>query len=376
MKITIVFGAFFPVPPIRGGAVEKAWFDLGRAFALRDHDIVMISRAVPEFHHEEVVEGVKHIRIRGYDAPRSLIWLKLMDLIYSMRALWRIPQSDIVVTNTFWLPILMRVVRRGNIYIHVGRYPKGQMRVYGNAARLQSPSHAIAHAIEREVPRWRNKVAVIPYPAPKLLAAAAPPAIAEREKTILFVGRVHPEKGVHLLIEAFAALPRYLAEEWKLSIVGPAEDELGGGGENYLASLKAAAAHSAGTVFFRGPIFDPAHLEQHLGAARLFVYPSLAERGESFGLAPLEAMAHGCAVMVSKLDCFNDFVREDQTGFVFDHRSENPAQSLRDKLEKIMLDSAALARVAEAGRRASADFSLDRVTDQFLHDFSSILTDA
>src|SRR5579862_3380431 len=30
LKITIVQGAFFPVPPLMGGAVEKVWFTLGR----------------------------------------------------------------------------------------------------------------------------------------------------------------------------------------------------------------------------------------------------------------------------------------------------------------------------------------------------------
>ena len=33
MNITIVQGAFKPVPPVTGGSVEKLWFDLGREFA-------------------------------------------------------------------------------------------------------------------------------------------------------------------------------------------------------------------------------------------------------------------------------------------------------------------------------------------------------
>ena len=43
MKITIVLGAFFPVPPIMGGAVEKVWFALGQEFARRGHEVVQIS---------------------------------------------------------------------------------------------------------------------------------------------------------------------------------------------------------------------------------------------------------------------------------------------------------------------------------------------
>ena len=35
MKITIVQGAFLPVPPLMGGAVENIWFALGQDFARR-----------------------------------------------------------------------------------------------------------------------------------------------------------------------------------------------------------------------------------------------------------------------------------------------------------------------------------------------------
>ena len=375
MKITIVLGAFFPVPPIRGGAVEKIWFALGQEFARRGHKVVQISRAVPEFHCEEILSGVKHLRVRGFAAPRSLFWLKILDLIYSLRAMSILPEADIVVTNTFWLPILLRNSKRGKMYVHVARYPKGQMRFYARAARLQAPSQVVAQAIAEEAPLLKDKIAVIAYPAPRSLMDRAPLPIDEREKIILFVGRVHPEKGVHLLVDAFASMPRELSSEWKLSILGPAEEEFGGGGERYLIELKRVAAKAGGKVFFAGPIFNLAALQQSFRAARLFVYPSLAERGESFGLAPLEAMAHACAVIVSNLNCFNDFIREGETGFVFNHRSNNPAQALRDKIEKVIVDPMLLAHVSEAGYRKSADYSLDHIADQFLHDFSSLVVE-
>jgi glycosyltransferase involved in cell wall biosynthesis len=375
MKITIVLGAFFPVPPIRGGAVEKIWFALGQEFARRGHEVVQISRAVPEFHREEILSGVKHLRVRGFAAPRSLFWLKILDLIYSLRAMSILPEANIVVTNTFWLPILLRNPKRGKMYVHVARYPKGQIRFYARAARLQAPSQVVAQAIAEEAPLLKDKIAVIAYPAPISLMDRALLPINEREKIILFVGRVHPEKGVHLLVDAFANMPRELSSEWKLSILGPAEEEFGGGGERYLIELKRVAAKAGGKVFFPGPIFNLAALEQSFRAAKLFVYPSLAEHGESFGLAPLEAMAHACAVIVSNLNCFNDFIREGQTGFVFNHRSNNPAQALRDKIEKVIVDPMLLARVSEAGYRKSADYSLDHIADQFLHDFSSLVVE-
>jgi len=49
-------------------------------------------------------------------------------------------------------------------------------------------------------------------------------------------------------------------------------------------------------------------------------------------------MAHGCAVLVSDLACFHDFIRDHETGFIFNHRSLNPAGALRQKLEAAMAD--------------------------------------
>ncbi len=369
MKITIVLGAFFPVPPIRGGAVEKAWFALAKEFAKQGHEVTMISRAVPQLPAQEQADGIDHVRIRGFDAPGSLMWLKVLDLIYSVRAIAALSPADIVVTNTFWLPILLGG-GAGKIYVHVARYPKGQIRFYSKAARLQSPSGAIARAIEEEAPRLKDRVKTIPYPAPQAAISAIP--ISERPKTILFVGRVHPEKGIHLLVEAFAGLPSEIRQEWELSIVGPTDQNLGGGGEEYLDDLKRLAKPLAGRVRFQGPVFEPAALERQFLSARLFVYPSLAERGESFGLAPLEAMAHGCAVMVSNLECFSDFIRDGETGFIFDHR-EQPVAKLRDKLAKAIRDENTLVQIAENGLRKSSEYSVDRVANRFLHDFSSLL---
>src|SRR6266705_6215264 len=124
MKITIVTGAFLPVPPIMGGAVEKVWFALARKFTRRGHEVVIMSRKIPELPREEIVDGVRHLRVAGFDTPRSLLWLKALDLIYSIRTMSILPAADIVVTNTFWLPILLRDSRRGKVYVHVGRFPK------------------------------------------------------------------------------------------------------------------------------------------------------------------------------------------------------------------------------------------------------------
>ncbi len=371
MRITIVLGAFLPVPPVMGGAVEKVWFALGQEFARRGHEVVQISRATPEFARTEIRDGVTHLRVRGYNAPHSLLWLKALDFLYSIRARRTLPKADIVVTNTFWLPMFLWNEKRGKVYVHVARFPKGQMRFYQHCARLQAPSQCVARAIMAEVPAAKANVKVIPYPRPAPSDGDAP-LFANRPRKILYVGRVHPEKGVHLLLDAFRQLPPSLVQAWKLSIVGPWESKLGGGGEGYWKQLRAAATALGDSVKFHSAIFDTVALEAEFQSAQLFVYPSLAETGETFGLAPLEAMAHGCAVLVSNLECFHDFIRDGETGFIFDHRLEEPVKALQRKMETLLNDNQSRARVAEVGWRKSNEYSLTEVADRFLADFQLV----
>ena len=194
MKITIVLGAFFPVPPVMGGAVEKVWFALAQEFARRGHEVVQVSRAVPRFPAKETIGGVKHLRLRGFDAPRSLIWLKVLDLLYSIRTMSILPKADIIVTNTFWLPLLLRNSKRGRVYVHVARYPKGQTRFYGKAARLQAPSHAVARAVMDEAPKLASRVSVIPYPAPGSTSGSAPPRSINGRKSFFLLAAFIPKK--------------------------------------------------------------------------------------------------------------------------------------------------------------------------------------
>ncbi|MCX6967509.1 MAG: glycosyltransferase family 4 protein [Verrucomicrobia bacterium] len=358
------------MPPLMGGAVEKIWFALGKEFARRGHEVVHISRLCNGLPREEVIEGVRHVRVPGYDTPGSLLLLKGCDLLYSLRALRVLPQADILLTNTFWLPMLVRSKRPGKLYVHAARYPKGQMRFYAHADRLQTVSQPIKEAIEREVPELADKVRCISNP----LSGAVPSLVpVEREKQILYVGRVHPEKGIALLLEAMSLIPEPKRAGWKLVVVGPAEARYGGGGESYLEELRRRAEKIKDHVVWTGAIFDPECLDIHYRSASLFVYPSLAEKGETFGLAPLEAMAQGCPALVSNLDCFRDFIVEDCNGFVFDHRSANPAQALAAKLQELIGDPERLARAAVFAHQRAGEFSLERIAGQYLADFQSLL---
>ena len=357
-----------------GGAVEKVWFALGQEFVRRGCEVLQISRAHPELTAEETIEGVRHLRVRGYSQPRSLVWLKWLDLLYSWRVRRVLPVSDILVTNTFWLPLLVRQKDRGRLYVHVARGPKGQMRWYGHASRLQAVSRAIAEQIIAEAPQLQSKVRVIPNALPFRIEEVED---RKREQVILYLGRVHPEKGIELFLRSLDRLPAQLLAEWKVRIVGPHEPHLGGGGEAFLQRLQKLGPSSDAQIEWCGKIFDPQQLTAHYRSSLVFVYPTLAETGEAMPVAPLEAMANGCVPLVSKLDCFRDYVSDGMTGFVFDHRGPEPEKNLAERLTAVLqLGREQILKIGRAARLQAGEFELEKVAPRYLDDFASLLNNA
>lgn len=111
----------------------------------------------------------------------------------------------------------------------------------------------------------------------------------KRKKRLLFLGRIHPKKGLDLLLPAWAALKRQ-HEEWELVIAGPDEQSHG-------QSMRALAV-SLGlgdTIVFAGTVTGKAKLAL-LHSADLFILPSYSE---GMPMSLLEAMACGIPVLAT-----------------------------------------------------------------------------
>jgi glycosyltransferase involved in cell wall biosynthesis len=367
MRINILQGPFLPVPPLRGGAVGKMWFHLESEFAARGHQVTHVSRLCDGLPAREERHNVQHLRVRGADQSRSLARNLLHDFFYAWRAARVAPDADITITNTFWAPALLGP-RHGAIYVDVQRMPKGQLRLYGRAARLRANSSAVREAIVAEAPALATRVRVIPNPLPY----ASQPAVVwkKKERTMAFVGRLHPEKGIELLLEAWGrGQTSGRLRGWQLELVGPVKTGEGGGGEAWLRALK--GRFPLADVVWHEPIYDEAALAGVYERASVFVYPSIAEKGETFGVAVLEAMSWGAVPVVSDLACFRDFVEPGRNGWAFNHRGDDAVSGLCAALERAtQTDARAIAERAVGVRKTH---SRPAIAERFLADFGEVV---
>lgn len=190
----------------------------------------------------------------------------------------------------------------------------------------------------------RSKTVVVSHPVPK-------PAQSDYNnsgKTVLFMGRLHPMKGVRLLVEAFGKV-RDSMPSARLIICGDGKPE-------YVDKVRQDIRDNGlgRAVDYRGFV-EGEEKERAFRDASVLVLPT---QRENFGIVVAEAMVRGVPVVVTKGYQLWRLVSETGSGFVVERDSESVKRAivtlLRDpKLREIM---------AERGRAvAEEEFSLESV---------------
>lgn len=125
----------------------------------------------------------------------------------------------------------------------------------------------------------------VPGPAPKTARAI---------RTLLFLGRIHPVKGVDILLRAWAEVSGGF-HDWRLMVVGTDAGYTDRPG--YLEEMKSLSAQlQLKRVEFSDPLYGEAKWSAYR-AAELFVLPS---HSENFGITVAEALAAGTPAIVTR----------------------------------------------------------------------------
>jgi glycosyltransferase involved in cell wall biosynthesis len=156
------------------------------------------------------------------------------------------------------------------------------------ALRAATCFHATAESEYEDIRRlgFRQPVCIIPNGIDVPPLEKTP---SSDRRQLLFLGRIHPKKGVDILLHAWQIVERQFPD-WDLHIVGP---DNGG----YLTEMQALAVQlRLMRVVFCGPLFGEEKLSAYR-AADLFVLPT---HSENFGMAVAEALAVGTPAIVTK----------------------------------------------------------------------------
>jgi len=130
-------------------------------------------------------------------------------------------------------------------------------------------------------------VAVIPNGV--AIPGTARSSAVPRYRTLLFLGRIDPIKGIEYLIEAWSRLHTSLPD-WQIRIVGPSS---GGYGDRLSARV---AQEKLPRLEIVGPAYG-AQRDEELANAEVLVLPT---RSENFGMVVAEALAAGIPVVCSQ----------------------------------------------------------------------------
>ena len=201
-------------------------------------------------------------------------------------------------------------------------------------------THAIHNAVSEE--RFRR-------PDPKLLQRFRRALAGDEERLVLYVGRLDPEKGVEVLLQAFAAV---LAERLRARLVLAGSGKL----EEELRKKSASLGVDKSTVF--AGYVQGETLNYLYRCADVLAVPSLYE---PFGIVALEGMICGTPVVASDTGGLSEILRSSGDGVLV--KPGSIADWFR-ALIAILSDAEARRKIGENGRRkAQRVYSWKRVAE-------------
>lgn len=211
--------------------------------------------------------------------------------------------------------------------------------------RVLAPSHdleeiLVRYGVRRPVEVMMTGVPIPPEASPtERLAAKRELGVEPPVKTLLFVGRIAREKNLDLLLDSLVLLCRRL----------PGVKLLLAGDGPYRPSLERAVIARGLSPWVRclGWVSHDRIQTVYL-AADLFMSTSLTE---TQGLAPLEAMAAGCPVVVARGPGVVELIADGRSGLIVDPDRERIAEAA----ERVLVDPALAEALAAGGRERAKE---------------------
>jgi glycosyltransferase involved in cell wall biosynthesis len=218
---------------------------------------------------------------------------------------------------------------------------------------------ACSQWVQQELAKADIPSEVIHWPVPS--PAAGFVRNPSEHPLFVFCGRLDVEKGVALLLRAFARLHAENSSA-RLRIIGQ-------GPERENLEQLAASLGISDSVFFLGWL-SPLEIEQHLRDPWCSVVPSVW--AEPYGLVAAEAIIHGVPVVASSSGGLSEIVEDGVSGMLFPNNDEN---ALTDCLRAIAQGRIFLLHTLpdEVTQRAMETFSMTRHIGRLRQIFAEVV---
>ena len=230
--------------------------------------------------------------------------------------------------------------------------------------------HAITNAEKEQVLKlgFENRVEVVPnginpaafevMPGPARLLHRFPALNGKR--VILFLGRLHPKKGLDILARSFSTIARRF-EDVMLLVAGP--DKFGT--REHMESILRAQGVLDRTVF-AGLLTGEDKLSA-MSCADLFVLPS---HSDVLGIAVLEAMAARLPVVITS-KCEFPEVSENQAGLVVEVNEE----AIANAIGRLLADADLSGQMGQQGHKLVAErYTWQAAADSMLDTYRGLVS--
>jgi glycosyltransferase involved in cell wall biosynthesis len=414
MKIALVYPhSIIPVPRVRVfDALAIVNYEIARRLA-KDHEVMVYSRRGPgdnrTDHHEGVtfrrvsvapdrsmsaLQLLDHLGVTPAERPFRLRWLYYAFFAAQVALDLRKWAPDVIHIHgpTNFIPVMhffnapARIVLHAHDYALVDFDRELILRRLSNATLVLGCSNFVVDACRRRFPEIADRCHTLHNGVDRRFFAIR--SRPEQSQTVLFVGRLSPEKGVHVLVDAFTRVAgRHGSAD--LRLVGPLDvapkqfvdplrrDMLFAGLEgfyahpqSYLTALERSARWLGSRVRFEGPVANNAIAALHADAG-LFVFPSIWQ--EPFGIPLIEAMAAGLPVIATTSGAFPEIVQHGVTGLLVERG--NP-EGLADAIARLLADPSLRVRMGAAGRARAAElFTWDRAVARLVELYDAAMKD-
>lgn len=368
-KIIFTVTPIFSIPPRSAAAVETWMYQVGQRTGIPNRIACIKNEDYSDFLKVNDHCSVHRIGFSRLYKRLFQKWTRLDPLPYSQRILniakdFNVTDDSVIIVHNS-IKLYRQIRKRAPhakmvMHMHNAFEPDGlDQNVKMIVPSMFLKKHYQAYLPDADIAIVPNGIDLEAYQKNAVPLQKSDLGITPEKKTIFFAGRISPDKGVTLLLQAFEQLLKE-RNDIELVVVGDYMSKSKGEKAAYQREVRELAEQLKPHCHMVGGV-TPEEIYNYYSLADLVVIPSQFQ--EPFCMVAIEAMGAGKPVLVSTRGGMTEFVKEGDTGF---HLQEPMTpQTIAMDINKA-LASPDLDAVALRGQRCVEEkFPWEKVTQRF-----------